>query len=321
MSKLDNLGIDRQELVQLYREALLKFGTYEEVEAEVSKKLTRLVIAEKVQQNIDDQHSRQLKKSVPRIIRFGASSVPIFLIVVGLFLLGSAVVPIAGFYLRSLPTSPALIAPIPKEEVISTTPYVVAQTAMTGDLSQEMGQIKKGPVIVDAELDYTNLSNWFENQMVTDLVNRTSLLSQQVGEYILEIPELDVNNAVVKIGGVNLDESLIQYPGTSLPGKPGSPVIFGHSILRRFYNPKETNPRRYNSIFSTIMTLEPGDRIYLIYNDVKYTYTVIDKKEVKPTDTYILSQDYDSSQLKLVTCVPEGTYLRRGVVTAQLVKE
>lgn len=320
MTKIDSLGINRQELIKLYREALLKFGTYEEVEAEVSTKLTRMMVAENVEQNIDKQHNQQAIRSVPKIVRFGANFVPLFLIVVGLFLLGSAVVPIAGFYLKNLPVTPSLIAPIPQDKIISMSPLTVAYSS-AGNFSQDIDQIKQGPVIVDAELDYTNLSNWFEDQVMTDLVNRTSLLSKQIGEYTLEIPKLEIHKAVVKIGGTNLDQSLIQYPGTSLPGKPGAPVIFGHSLLRHFYNPKETNPRRYNSIFSTIMTLDPGDKIYLAYGDVKYVYVVIDKTEVKPTDTYILSQDYSGQLLKLVTCVPEGTYLRRGVVTAQLIKE
>lgn len=321
MSKTDNIGIDRQELVKLYREALLKYGTYEEVEAAVADKLTRLMVTEKVEAKIDHHQTQQAVRSVPRIVRLGASLVPVFLIIVGLFLLGSAVVPIAGFYLRNLPRTPTLIAPIPQDKIITSAPLALAHYQQDQDFSQDLGQIRRGPVIVDAELDYTNLSNWFEDQAMTDLVNRTSLLSRQVGEYVLEIPKLDVHSATVRIGGTNLDESLIQYPGTSLPGKPGAPVVFGHSLLRQFYNPRENNPRRYNSIFSTIMTLEPGDRIFLTYGDVRYTYAVIDKIEVKPTDTYILSQDYSSHLLKLVTCVPEGTYLRRGVVTAQLVRE
>lgn len=69
------------------------------------------------------------------------------------------------------------------------------------------------------------------------------------------------------------------------------------------------------------MTLEPGDKIYLVYGDIKYTYMVQSTTEVKPTDTYILSQDYNNHQLKIVTCVPEGTSLRRGVVTAQLIRD
>jgi len=91
--------------------------------------------------------------------------------------------------------------------------------------------------------------------------------------------------------------------------------------LRQFYNPSEKNPRRYTSIFSKIMLLERGDKIFLTHDNVKYTYLVQDKTEVKPEDTFILAQRFDVHQLKLVTCTPEGTTLHRGVVTAQLVKE
>lgn len=321
MSQPSNYGLDRNKLIKLYRQALIEQGSYEKVEAEVEAKLTRLSIAEKVEEHVDEVHKKQAIRSVPALVRYGASLVPVFLITVGLFLLGTAAIPIASFYLKSLPKTPTLIAPIPQENVLHSTYLAVSGDNAVDSLEQDLAQLKTGPVIVDAELDYTNLSNWFEDQMVTDLNNRTSLLTRQTGEYILEIPELGVTNAVVKIGGINLEESLIQYPGTSLPGKPGSPVIFGHSLLRQFYNPKENNPRRYYSIFSTIMTLEPGDKIYLVYGDIKYTYMVQSTTEVKPTDTYILSQDYNNHQLKIVTCVPEGTSLRRGVVTAQLIRD
>lgn len=67
------------------------------------------------------------------------------------------------------------------------------------------------------------------------------------------------------------------------------------------------------------MTLEGGDEINIKYNGVSYTYKVIDKLEVKPTDIEVLSQRFDGRFLKLITCVPEGTYLRRGIVVAQLI--
>jgi LPXTG-site transpeptidase (sortase) family protein len=69
------------------------------------------------------------------------------------------------------------------------------------------------------------------------------------------------------------------------------------------------------------MTLKPGDKIYLTHRNVKYTYQVQSNTEVEPTDVFILAQRHDTRQLKLVTCVPEGTVLRRGVVIAQLIKD
>lgn len=313
---------DHRELIGLYRQALLE-GRYEEVQDKVSEKITRIVVSQKVENNTDVQQISTVATTLPKLVRFGANLMPAFLIFLGVLLLGSAVMPVVGYYVKTLPESKAqtLIAPIPPEKTLDVTPLVIAQARYQPDEEPPAPQLHRGPVIVDAELDYTNLSNWFEDQIMSDLINRTSSLSRQSGEYVLEIPKLEIYKAVVKIGGVNLEESLIQYPGTSLPGKPGAPVVFGHSLLRQFYNPKETNPRRYNTIFSTIMTLVPGDKIYLYYGDVRYTYLVEDKTEVKPTDTYILSQDYSMRQLKLVTCTPEGTYLRRGVVTAQLIRD
>jgi sortase A len=173
------------------------------------------------------------------------------------------------------------------------------------------------PIVVDTKLDYTNLNNWFADGTLP-MIKQPEEIDTSVTEYRLDIPKVDISNAIVKVGSDNLNKSLAQYQGTALPGKAGSPVIFGHSVLRQFYNPKETNPRRYMSIFSKIMTLQKGDRIYLTVNGAQYTYIVEEKTEVKPIDTYILAQRYDVKQLKLVTCVPEGTYLRRGVVTARL---
>ncbi len=327
MLNQSQIGLDHRELISLYREALLREGSYEGLEEQVANKLTRMMVAQKVEEKLDENQTTALANALPRIVRFGANILPALLIFVGVGLLGSAVMPVIGYYAKSLPQARAekLVLPIPQENVLDVTPLVIAQTSLIDysnyDEAELNSRTRRGPVIVDAQLDYTNLSNWFEDQMPNDLVNRTSLLARQMGEYTLEIPDLNINNAVVTIGGTDLEESLIHYPGTSLPGKPGAPVIFGHSLLRQFYNPKESNPRRYNSIFSTIMTLKKGDKIYLRYGDVRYTYMVEDITEVKPADTFILAQDYGVRQLKLVTCTPEGTYLRRGVVTAQLIRD
>jgi sortase A len=323
MTQLHDLDINQQQLIKLYRRALVEQGTFEDLQQRVHKKLTRMVVANHKEAEHDQDKAQSLAHSLPKAVRVGANFLPVTLIVVGMLLLGSAVMPVVSFYAKNITqvSQQELIAPIPEENVLAATPLVVAQAAEGESLGQDLRQFHSGPVIVDADLDYTNLSNWFEGEDPADLEKRTSALSQHTGQYLIDIPKVDVNDAVVKIGGTNLDESLIQYPGTSLPGKPGAPVVFGHSLLRQFYNPKKSNPRRYNSIFSTIMTLEKGDKIYVEYNQVRYTYMVQSKKEVKPTDTFILSQDYSGRHLKLVTCVPEGTYLRRGVVTAQLVKE
>jgi sortase A len=160
-------------------------------------------------------------------------------------------------------------------------------------------------------VDYTNAKNWFPTADFD--------INEPVTTYSIDIPSLNIEKAQVIIGGEDLSEGLIQYPGTAKPGQFGAPVIFGHSTLRQFYNPKENNDDRYVSIFSKIMTLKNRDRIFIDYDNIRYTYEVVDKVEVQPEDLFILEQHLNRKELKLITCVPEGTYLRRGVILAKLV--
>jgi len=101
--------------------------------------------------------------------------------------------------------------------------------------------------------------------------------------------------------GNDLAKSLVQYPGTSLPGKRGNTVIFGHSILPIFNNPKD-----YMAIFSKLPTLVKGDEIEVNYDSINFKYRVEALFEVRPTDIQVLEQDDSDSFLSLITCVPPG---------------
>ncbi len=311
--------VNQAELITLYRKALLGGMTLAALESKVERHLQRLSAADEIETEASDQEISVIKKRIPVAVKVGAALVPVILLFVGLFLVGSAVLPILGSYVTTIPQLQAaeLTSPVPQEQVMDLTPVVVSEMAEV--VPKERGFAFQ-PEIIDAELDYTNLLNWFSQGEVPQLAG-TEIGSELI-EYTIDIPKVDVYGARVKVGGTNLNEGLIAYPGTANPGEFGSPVIFGHSVLRQFYNPSEKNPRRYNSIFSYIMTLSKGDEIFVKTPDgVTYTYIVQEKSEVKPTDVQILTQKYDTKSLKLVTCTPEGTYLRRGVVTAQLVSQ
>ena len=303
------------ELIELYRKALSKGVGLDTLDQRISEIEERLRASEKIEDRELEKNEEAIRHSVPRVVRFGALMVPLFFVSVGLYLVGNAVYPIMSYYVKTAPqlNLANLTSPIPQDQVMDITPIVVAQ-AQSANAPVE---VATAPQFIDTQLDYTNLSNWFDAQETTNLGG--SQTAEQ-GTYTIDIPTINVENAEVVVGGTDLNKSLIAYPGTALPGEAGSPVIFGHSVLRQFYNPSEKNPRRYNSIFSTIMTLKRGDKIYVTRDGVRYTYVVEDKTEVKPTDVYILEQKYDVKEIKLVTCVPEGTYLRRGVVTARLVQ-
>lgn len=169
---------------------------------------------------------------------------------------------------------------------------------------------EKGPEII-SDIDYTKPSNWFVQPIKN---TRSNILDHSSpSTYTISIPKIDVKNMTVLIGGEDLDEHLIQYDGTSLPGQLGNPVIFGHSLLPVFYNPKN-----YASVFTKIPTLEKNDEIFVNYDNVNYKYKVQSYHEVEPDQVELLEQKYDRRTLTLVTCVPPGTYLRRGVILATL---
>lgn len=154
----------------------------------------------------------------------------------------------------------------------------------------------KGTFKIEDNLDLTKASNWFVGG------ESPSAFSQsKVSYYNISVPMLGISNAVVAIGGEDLSQNLIQYPGTALPGKRGNSVIFGHSVLPIFFNPKE-----YMSIFSTLPTLKKGDDILVDYDNISFKYRVESMFEVYPTDIEVLEQDSSDSFLTLVTCVPPG---------------
>jgi LPXTG-site transpeptidase (sortase) family protein len=316
--------VNRADLIRLYRRALVSGVSFENLDEKIKESWLRTQVTDEVEQENDLSWQTKLWGALPAVVRWGAALVPAVMILAGIGLVGSAVWPIATYYVQSLSTkslTAQLIAPVPQEKILDVVPLVVADGPSEGEVAGDFTDSSSNeldPIVVDAKLDYTNLNNWFSNNSLP-FIQGPDLTDENITEYRLDIPKVEIVNAVVKVGTDDLNKNLIQYQGTALPGKAGSPVIFGHSILRQFYNPKETNPRRYMSIFSKIMTLQKGDRIYLTVNGAQYTYVVEEKTEVQPTDTYILAQRYDVKQLKLVTCVPEGTYLRRGVVSARLV--
>lgn len=171
---------------------------------------------------------------------------------------------------------------------------------------------RSNSVLGELSTDYTQLSNWF----ITDPKNPPSLPNSSATStsYTLSIPKLKIDNATVIVGSSDLKKSLIQYPQTALPGQLGNAVIFGHSVLPQFFNPKS-----YFTIFSTIYRLKQGDEIYINYDNIRYKYLIEEMYEVSPNDLSVLEQRFDGRYLTLITCSPPGTYLRRLIIKSRIV--
>lgn len=167
-------------------------------------------------------------------------------------------------------------------------------------------QVLAAPKLI-YDSDFTQITSWFPTATLPTSPN------VPIKQYTLSIPKFKIKDATVRSDTTDLSQTLAQYPGTALPGTLGAPVVFGHSILPQFFNPKN-----YLSIFSLLPTIQNGDEIIVDYDGVTYTYLVSEKLEVYPQDVWVLQQDYDQKRLKLITCVPPGLKTKRLVVTATL---
>lgn len=251
-----------------------------------SQKSSRLIRDKSQKSNIKDGDVNNLR---------GLSSVfsSIFL-VLGLILIGSVIYPLGKWWFNWIKQeNTAIVSPIPDR-------LVAGAMTVNANLRETETQ---------SDIDYTKVSSWFPN------AKPQSKPASRVTHYNLSIPKFKIKDAVVEIAGEDLKKSLIHYGGTAMPGDYGNAVIFGHSTLPQFFNPKN-----YVSIFSRLEEIKEGDEIFVDYDGILYKYLVSEKEIVEAEDTSVLEQRYDNSYLTLVTCVPPGTYWKRLVVRAKIEK-
>ncbi len=206
--------------------------------------------------------------------------------------------PIISFTLFRAPLFGATITPIPNSQGMITVANMLPQSVLAAT-NQET---------ISTKVDYTNANIWYPTSPQKKVVT-------PVNSYKISIPKLKIEDAMATIAGDDLNRSLVHYGGTGLPGEYGNAVVFGHSVLPQFFDPKD-----YKTIFSTLPTLAVGDDIFVMYDSVTYKYKVYEMVVRDPTDLSALEQQYDDSYLTLITCVPPGTYWKRLNVKAKLVR-
>ncbi|MDO4612224.1 MAG: class E sortase [Candidatus Saccharibacteria bacterium] len=135
----------------------------------------------------------------------------------------------------------------------------------------------------------------------------------------LIIPKLNVDVPIrfgVALDGVMaaMNNGVAHYRiagASAYPGQIGNFIITGHSAGDIY----SSNPYKY--IFSGLERLEDGDLIYVNYESVRYTYRVVKKEVIEPTNVQALVVQTDKPLLTLVTCTPLGTSRYRLLVTAE----
>lgn len=138
------------------------------------------------------------------------------------------------------------------------------------------------------------------------------------GEFFITIPKINASAPIIT--GVDpwneahygpaLEKGVAQAKGSSLPGQHGLIFLFAHSSELPW---KQT---RENTAFLRLGELGRGDLIIITKADQRYTYQVVGKAEVWPTQVqYVLGIKDD--ELVLQTCTPVGTDFKRLLVYAK----
>jgi len=109
-----------------------------------------------------------------------------------------------------------------------------------------------------------------------------------------------------------LNQGVIIYPGSVLPGQNGEILLSGHSSIYPWIS------TRYGQVFTLLDKLSAGDTVSLVYNNYQYDYRITGKQILWPKDVKI--SDTRQPVLTLVTCWPIGTTLKRLVVTGELIQ-
>lgn len=106
-----------------------------------------------------------------------------------------------------------------------------------------------------------------------------------------------------------LENGVVHYPSTVLPGQNGNTTFFGHSSNNIF------NPGKYKFAFVLLHTLTTGDVFYINYSGKTYAYQVFAREVVEPSRVDVLADTKGkTATAALITCDPPGTSLHRLVV-------
>jgi LPXTG-site transpeptidase (sortase) family protein len=133
----------------------------------------------------------------------------------------------------------------------------------------------------------------------------------------LVIPTIGLDSKVIQLG-THLDKhgqlawetapfAIGHHRGTAGPGQNGNMVLSGH-----ISSPGE------GAVFHHLPDLKVGEGVIVATDERQYLYRVVDRKVVTPDEVSVMEATPDPTAT-LITCVPDGIYSHRLVVTARLV--
>lgn len=160
------------------------------------------------------------------------------------------------------------------------------------------------------------------NSPPTPIIKAT-LPAAETGEFFLEIPAIGAKAPIVLEPSINpdiifnrLEDGVVRYADSALPGEKGTAIILGHSSAYPWYKGE------YGSVFALLGKLRPGDEIFVGHGNKTLKYKVSESLVFNPFASkdgrLAVLEKTDSSSIILVSCWPVGTNYKRIAVKADL---
>ena len=176
---------------------------------------------------------------------------------------------------------------------------------------------READILTSWNVEPASLQDTNDNKEIESTNNKESLILEKDTKLVdpekklpfkISIPEIDLE-WIVNEGTdyKTLREGPGFYIGSALPGEAGTCVVAGHRTT-------------YGAPFNRLDELEEGDEIFLETDgNEEFTYIVIGKKAVIPTDMSVL-ENTDYPSLLLSTCTPKYFSTRRLVIFARIIE-
>jgi sortase A len=194
-------------------------------------------------------------------------------------------------------TTPASASPATPYRTIAPTPPVPVSPETTGSPSPPRGEIdaeSKVVPVIKAGLPQGPRKPPAIRIIIPSIALDVKVI--ELGTYVNQEGETVWETAPYVVG---------HHKGTANPGEPGNVVLSGH-----------ISSIREGAIFKRLPEVEVRDAVILVTDDRNYIYQVVDKKTVEPTDIGVMFSSGEKL-LTLITCVPDGVYTHRLVITAR----
>lgn len=152
-------------------------------------------------------------------------------------------------------------------------------------------------------------SSWPAGHKANYTEKRDSVIINKLG---LDVPLVPASGTSQSELNTALNQGVIIYPGSALPGQTGEVFLSGHSSIYPWVKTE------YGQVFALLDKLEVGDVVSLVYDRYQYDYQITGKQVLSSKDTKITMTSRPT--LTLMTCWPIGTAAKRLVVHGELIK-